>query len=655
MGTAFGFDFGRVRVYADSASVAPAYAVGDDIAFQPGRYAPHTQAGNALLAHELAHVVQQSDAAKGTTPASPSTPSQEREASQAGALVAAGVPAGRLSRSPAQFVGRADENVSLGFIDSPIFAAAASQVTGSGMFAFVREMLRGFVGGMNEHLAAGGAQQLKDRLTELTTSFAAIRAYLWGYMKGLAKGLASPVIDLWSLVKSVYSVLTTVAGWVRGAGELFNNPAELILKFAQLAARFDELMSEAGGALVSFIKNPSGSADAFSKLVAALTEKALGSARSLGHSAADKVFDAFGPPWEELGEKVGYAVGMLVVQVVMLAFSEAIGNAIEAALQAGAKFGAIVAEGAATALRFIAGLGRKLVAVFDSAAEALAGVFGGLWAKFKGFFETFATLCDDAISALHAPALAGGPEGNVFLSEAAKGSEIAPAAVRKIPTTVEDLRAPKMRTEALQESQARLQGTPLKPKRAPVAPADQRLASEAKGATLTREEQLAGIRMRSEVESVREATPTKGLRKATKLRLDTPRVVVGAPDPAFPSSLVEAVEADHIFPLDKMYKLKGAAQLERAELIEVANTPENLAPISRTVNGSRKNMSYREWAATDPLGRQANSAFIETMTALEDDMERLLQAKVDALVRARTQAGMTPEAVENIRTHGVDL
>jgi hypothetical protein len=59
----FAFDFGRVRVHTDTkASVsansinAAAYTVGQDIVFGPGR----SPGKNALTAHELAHVVQQS-------------------------------------------------------------------------------------------------------------------------------------------------------------------------------------------------------------------------------------------------------------------------------------------------------------------------------------------------------------------------------------------------------------------------------------------------------------------------------------------------------------------------------------------------------------------------------------------------------------------
>jgi hypothetical protein len=64
----FGSDFGRVRVFRGAqaeqsadAVHAQAYTVGPNVVFGPGQYAPATTAGRHLIAHELAHVVQQSD------------------------------------------------------------------------------------------------------------------------------------------------------------------------------------------------------------------------------------------------------------------------------------------------------------------------------------------------------------------------------------------------------------------------------------------------------------------------------------------------------------------------------------------------------------------------------------------------------------------
>jgi hypothetical protein len=64
----FGHDFSGVRVHADgeaanaaSAVRARAYTIGRDIVFGAGEYAPATMEGKRLLAHELAHVVQQGE------------------------------------------------------------------------------------------------------------------------------------------------------------------------------------------------------------------------------------------------------------------------------------------------------------------------------------------------------------------------------------------------------------------------------------------------------------------------------------------------------------------------------------------------------------------------------------------------------------------
>jgi hypothetical protein len=62
----FGRDFSQVRIHTDGAAGesaqelnARAYTVGRDIVFGTGEYAPETDSGKALLAHELVHVVQQ--------------------------------------------------------------------------------------------------------------------------------------------------------------------------------------------------------------------------------------------------------------------------------------------------------------------------------------------------------------------------------------------------------------------------------------------------------------------------------------------------------------------------------------------------------------------------------------------------------------------
>ena len=68
----FGYDFSGVRVHDDPTAAAAAgalranaFTLGEDIAFAPGTYDPSTPQGRHLLAHELAHVVQQAHSGAG--------------------------------------------------------------------------------------------------------------------------------------------------------------------------------------------------------------------------------------------------------------------------------------------------------------------------------------------------------------------------------------------------------------------------------------------------------------------------------------------------------------------------------------------------------------------------------------------------------------
>jgi hypothetical protein len=71
----FGYDFSGVRVHDDARAAATAagidaaaFTVGDDLVFGAGRFDPSSPAGRRLLAHELAHVVQQSRRPGGAGP-----------------------------------------------------------------------------------------------------------------------------------------------------------------------------------------------------------------------------------------------------------------------------------------------------------------------------------------------------------------------------------------------------------------------------------------------------------------------------------------------------------------------------------------------------------------------------------------------------------
>lgn len=85
----FGQDFSGLRVHTDAKAAesardvgAAAYTVGRQVVFGAGRYAPGTEEGRRLLAHELAHVAQQAGAATPSLqrqPASDDVAALERE------------------------------------------------------------------------------------------------------------------------------------------------------------------------------------------------------------------------------------------------------------------------------------------------------------------------------------------------------------------------------------------------------------------------------------------------------------------------------------------------------------------------------------------------------------------------------------------------
>jgi hypothetical protein len=67
----FGRDFSKVRIHTDAAAEsaarsisARAFTIGGDVAFNRGEFDPHSRRGQRLLAHELAHVVQQQRAGR---------------------------------------------------------------------------------------------------------------------------------------------------------------------------------------------------------------------------------------------------------------------------------------------------------------------------------------------------------------------------------------------------------------------------------------------------------------------------------------------------------------------------------------------------------------------------------------------------------------
>ena len=108
MAPSFGRDLSGVRIHTGAAAAASAeslsaraYTVGDHIVFNRGEYQPHTRAGKHLLAHELAHTLQQAGVQRSAMNSSLSPASEahlESEANRVADAVVQGRAAGPISR-----------------------------------------------------------------------------------------------------------------------------------------------------------------------------------------------------------------------------------------------------------------------------------------------------------------------------------------------------------------------------------------------------------------------------------------------------------------------------------------------------------------------------------------------------------------------------
>jgi len=132
MGSRFGHDFSKVRIHADNRAAeaaeslnSHAFTFGADIVFGAGKYSPHTNAGQRMLAHELTHVVQQhkgGDRASSEVRLNPSNHYEQEAHTVAETLSATGrsAVAPRLSAAPPSIqrvakwaTGTVDENLNL--------------------------------------------------------------------------------------------------------------------------------------------------------------------------------------------------------------------------------------------------------------------------------------------------------------------------------------------------------------------------------------------------------------------------------------------------------------------------------------------------------------------------------------------------------------
>jgi hypothetical protein len=225
-----GHSFADVRVHSDAQAAASArelgaqaYAFGRDVVFGAGRFSLGTRAGRALLAHELAHVVQQRGAPAGAEPEA-----AEAEAARAGRAVAGGLRFAPQARTGPGLALQAEEEAEAAPEPAPEAAAREERATVAA--AFEQEQLS-FARDRIAFVTAAISRDFADLLKRPEAERAPLRAKLYGLERQLARALADNsdlltrrIADLGARAASGEDVGTEIAEAQR---ELAANRADL--------------------------------------------------------------------------------------------------------------------------------------------------------------------------------------------------------------------------------------------------------------------------------------------------------------------------------------------------------------------------------------------------------------------------------------------
>jgi Domain of unknown function (DUF4157) len=428
-----GVPLGDVRVRTDAASTAElgaaAYTVGSDVVFAPGRYEPGTGRGDRLLGHELAHVLQQRNAAAAPLEVLPPTHPSEREADVGG-------PTTPLARRAVQ---RAPAGVPTTIPFVPTVGGTADII--------VAEFAEGaFETLYAEEKTSHRLSRALGRFTELAEHPVDLYHFMEGIQLGFLKGVISPVVDVWHMLKAGFELYRRVNEWIVGHAAALFSPTGRANIVAELQAVYVSgwnLEQQLEATIWDAIEHPLDTLKSINALADATVAWVYRKARELGREAAGKILDFLELAWDEMGEKLGYVAGWTTIQVLMLVFSDAIANVIDRAIAIVGKLGKVgeaivdLIEGAMAAIREIG----KLVA---AAAKWLFKKLEPLVQAFERLLASAERLFGEALAGLKA---AGGRElataGGAPLEAAADTAKVG-ATVARDPEAVAALKPAKV-------------------------------------------------------------------------------------------------------------------------------------------------------------------------------------------------------------------
>lgn len=146
---------------------------------------------------------------------------------------------------------------------------------------------------------------------------------------------------------------------------------------------------------------------------------------------------------------------------------------------------------------------------------------------------------------------------------------------------------------------------------------------------VTREEQLYGVPSPEDWGRTRSATPSKQLQSDARQALP-----VGSVDPAFPSlKVTESAQADHIVSVDAIRRKPGFAQLDDAAQQDVFNLKKNIIALSATANKSKGSKRIAEWTHHEKLGLPVDPVFRAEALAQETQLDSVIQERINEHLR----------------------
>ncbi|MGB7547884.1 MAG: DUF4157 domain-containing protein [Terracidiphilus sp.] len=385
---AFQSDFRQVRTHtgqqaeASAASMqARAYTVGPQIVLGPGARSS-TPEYRRLMAHELAHVVQQGMAPHRAVASSPAT--------RASLPHRAAAPL--VQRQDAEDTGTKD----LGWFTEKIITVLSgpAQVMGDTAYNLVHSTWHGFFAEVEAH-GGEAVDKVKGRMKEFATSPSELLLFFPKYWWGLVKGIVSPITGLFDLVKLGVQ-LEEIARSVIGTA--WSKRDQLAADAKSLASSMRKLGGSAKDALKSLLLHPLDTVAKLGPLLDTARKEANAAAERGGHKIANMLIQNADQPIPDLAETGGEVIGTVLVNVALFVFTDGIGDAI---VQIAGKLGDVASwlsklgKGAQFLGRLAGELGELLATVgkwITGAEEMIAKVAGAILKPLEPVLKEFGEL-----------------------------------------------------------------------------------------------------------------------------------------------------------------------------------------------------------------------------------------------------------------------